>query len=92
MEFTALIKQGRQKNYLSLRDAAKKLGISFTYLSKLEHGKEQPSQRLCLEIAFLYRLPEKDLLFAAKKVPIEMFDWIFASRENFDAVMRMVQP
>jgi transcriptional regulator with XRE-family HTH domain len=51
----------RQKEQLSLRELAKKLGISFPYLSDLERDKRFPSRALLERIATHFQVSVRQL-------------------------------
>ena len=50
-------RQGRKQAELTQKEAAHKLGVSQTYLSLLEHGDREPSEKLARKAATFYRLP-----------------------------------
>lgn len=51
------IKQGRKDSGLTAAVAANRLNITPEYLSMLENGKGQPSQRLISNMAAIYSRP-----------------------------------
>lgn len=51
------LRLARQTAGLGLRPAARRAGISYSYLCELENGRRLPSTRTVLAIAGAYRLP-----------------------------------
>jgi len=67
------VRQLRRAKGLTLRDLAPKVGVGFTYLSKVENGRlgfgEYPSEELILKIANVLDADADELLLLAKKIP-----------------------
>ena len=63
----------RQAKRLTLRAVAGKVGINFTYLSKIENGKldfsDYPSEKLIRKLAKALSGDTDELLLLAEKVP-----------------------
>jgi putative transcriptional regulator len=55
------LKEFRAKNELSFGQIANKLGVSRSYVCKLEKGKQDPSARVMLRLAKLLRCPVEAL-------------------------------
>lgn len=73
MAFGKRIRQLRQAKKLTLRDLAAKVGVGFTYLSKIENHKlevgHSPSEVLIHKLAVELDADEEELLLLAEKVP-----------------------
>jgi len=73
MAFGKRIRQLRQAKQLTLRDLAAKVGVGFTYLSKIENHKlevgHSPSEVLIHKLAVELDADEEELLLLAEKVP-----------------------
>lgn len=70
--FSDAIRFWRKETGLSLRDAAEKMGVSFTYLSKIENGRlPAPSAATLEAMAATYDVPRHDVFLRAKKIPPE---------------------
>lgn len=68
--FGETIKQWRLDLHLGLRESAKKIGISATYLSRLENNKENPPQAdKLVQIANVYGKTENQIFSLADRVP-----------------------
>lgn len=71
--FGSRIRELRQAKTLTLRDLAKKVGVTFTYLSKIENQKlsfgEFPSDDLILRLAHVLTADPDELLLLAEKIP-----------------------
>lgn len=67
------IRELRQAKELTLRDLAAKVGVGFTYISKIENHKleegHSPSEKLIHKLATELDGDEEELLLLAEKVP-----------------------
>ena len=73
MDFGERIRELRRERNLSQRDLAAKIGIDFTYLSKIEEGRmEPPSEPVIRRIAQELGADEDELINLAGKVPKEL--------------------
>ncbi len=73
MTFGQKVRELRQAKQLTLRDLAAKVGVGFTYLSKIENHKLEdghgPSEKLIHKLATELDASETELLLLAEKVP-----------------------
>src|SRR5580698_9333944 len=73
MTFGERIRQLRKGKGLSLRALAAKVGVGFTYLSRVETGRmtygDYPSEALIGKLAVALDADEDDLLVLAEKIP-----------------------
>jgi len=73
MAFGSRIRELRQAKHLTLRDVAKKVKVTFTYLSKIKNQKlsfgEFPSDELIVRLARALDADADELLILAQKVP-----------------------
>ena len=73
MQFGRRIRELRQAKKMTLRDLADKVGVGFTYLSKIENHKleegHSPSEKLIHKLAEERDADEQDLLVLADKFP-----------------------
>src|SRR5262245_61008025 len=73
MTFGSRVRELRQAKSLTLRDVAKKVKVTFTYLSKIENQKlsfgEYPSDELIVRLARVLDADPDELLILAQKVP-----------------------
>jgi len=73
MTFGEKVRALRQAKQLTLRDLATKVGVGFTYLSKIENHKLEdghgPSEKLIHKLAAELDASEDELLLLAEKVP-----------------------
>jgi HTH-type transcriptional regulator, competence development regulator len=73
MDFGQRIRELRRERNLSQRDLAAKIGIDFTYLSKIEVGRmEPPSEPVIRRMAQELGADEDELINLAGKVPKEL--------------------
>ena len=73
MTFGEKVRELRQAKQLTLRELAAKVGVGFTYISKIENHKLEeghgPSERLIHKLAAELDGNEEELLLLAEKVP-----------------------
>lgn len=73
MSFGERVRELRKAKELTLRDVAAKVGINFTYLSKIENGKldfsDYPSEKLIRKLGKALSGDTDELLLLAEKVP-----------------------
>jgi transcriptional regulator with XRE-family HTH domain len=73
MEFGQRLRNLRKQKNLSQRDLAARVGIDFTYLSKIEGGRlDPPSEVIIRRIAQELDANEDELINLAGKVPKEL--------------------
>lgn len=73
MSFGEKIRELRRSKRLTLRELAAKVGVGFTYLSKIENNRlevgHSPSERLIHKLAIELEGVEDELMLLADKVP-----------------------
>jgi HTH-type transcriptional regulator, competence development regulator len=73
MRFGAKIRELRKAKSLSLRALAEEVGVSFTYISKIENEKldfgDYPGEELISKLAVALDVDADELLILAKKIP-----------------------
>lgn len=55
------IKRTREEQQLTLSEAARRAGLSVSYLSEVEHGKKEPSPRAQAKLAKVLGIPQSEL-------------------------------
>lgn len=60
------LREIRNKNGLSIEEAAKKLGISAGYLSQIELGQRQVSEERAIQIAALYNITKEEIFLPTR--------------------------
>ena len=72
-EFRARLRELRKQAGLSQRELADKLGINFTYLSKIESGvMPPPSEKVILRLAEVLNADKDELMTLAGKIPSDI--------------------
>jgi hypothetical protein len=83
-KFGALVRREREAKELRLREMAKVIGVSPTYLSKVERDEFPPPAEDCVkEIAKVIGYDADELLALAGRVASDISDIIKASRSNW---------
>ena len=87
MRFGERIRELRQTKGLVQRDLGEIVGVSFTYVSKIENEKldfgDYPSEELIRKLADALDGDEDELLILAKKIPERLRKRIFEQPEAF---------
>ena len=87
MQFGEKIRALRAAAGLTQRDLAAKVGVEFSYISKIENGKldfgDVPSESLIQRLAAALNADEFALLVAAGKIPPSIRDRFFQRPEVF---------
>ena len=68
------IRRERLDRGMTQRDLAKKVGVGAPHISKIEAGRESPSDKLLREIADVLRCDFEELLLAARRLPPDLLD------------------
>lgn len=61
MSFGSYLKQQRESNNWTIKELADRLGFSSSYISQLENGTRNPSQKQLATLAKAYHLPEEEV-------------------------------
>mgnify|MGYP000666261986 CR=1 FL=1 len=61
MSFGSYLKQQRELNNWTIKELAERLGFSSSYISQLENGARNPSQKQLASLAKAYQLPEEEV-------------------------------
>jgi transcriptional regulator with XRE-family HTH domain len=77
-DFGKFLKDLRKERKITQRDLAERVGVNFTYISKIENGKLEnpPSEKTIVKIARVLDADIDTLIFLAKKVPEEIRETI----------------
>ena len=88
MSFGRLLRQLRGEAKVGIKTLAPELGVSYTYLSKLENGATSPSDEFVDRVANYFRHDKNRVLLAAGKVPDEILQIL---RENPDQALQFLK-
>lgn len=69
MDFGSVLHELRLGAGVGIKRLAPQLGVSYTYLSKLEANRTQPSEDLVTRVATYFGYDEDLLLLSANKIP-----------------------
>ncbi len=90
--FGELIKQARKEKKYNQRELADKLGIDFTYLSKLENERgNPPKEDIIRQLAQYLDLDEDKLIFLAGKIREEDEDLIKQHYQDMPLLFRRMR-
>jgi len=88
MKFGTVLRQLRTGTGIGIKGLAPKLGVSYSYLSKLENDEVGPSEELVARIARYFRYDRDRLLLSAGKVPPDILEIL---RENPDQAIQFLK-
>ena len=88
MKFGTVLRQLRTESRIGIKGLAPRLGVSYSYLSKLENDELGPSEELVRRIAKYFRSDRDRLLLSAGKVPPDVLDIL---RENPDQAIQFLK-
>lgn len=72
MNFGVILRQLRTDAGVGIKRLAPELGVSYSYVSKLENGEVNPSEALVGRVAAYFQYDRDRLLLSAGKVPPEI--------------------
>jgi HTH-type transcriptional regulator, competence development regulator len=72
MTFGKLFRRLRSKTGLGIKRLAPELGVSYTYLSKLENNELNPSEAFVQRAARYFKTDRNQMLLSAGKIPPEV--------------------
>ena len=74
VDFGSILRQLRAKKGVSIKRLAPDLGVTYTYLSKLENNEAGPSEQFVDRVAHYFDYDRDELLLSAGKVPQEVLE------------------
>lgn len=87
ISFGNYIRALRKEKNMTQRELAEKVGINFTYLSKIENGKlkevQFPSEETIIKLAKSLKADKDELLLLANKVPENIKNRVIEQPEVF---------
>lgn len=86
--FGEVLRQLRTKTGLGIKSLAPELGVTYSYLSKLENNEVGPSEKMVDRVARHFRYDRNRLLLAAGKVPQDIIEIL---RNNPDEAVRFLR-
>jgi transcriptional regulator with XRE-family HTH domain len=87
-ELAELLRELRESKGISLRSAARELGIDASYLSRVERGDKKASPSVLDRAASYYELPREDFAWADGKLPSDIIEIL---RSHPDLVRQLRQ-
>jgi len=87
-DFGRLLRDLRHESGVSIKRLAPELGVTYSYVSKLEHGATLPSEELVYKTARYFSMDPNPLLLAAGKVPPDVLRILREHPEDAIAFLR----
>lgn len=72
MEFGEILRRLRSERGVGIKRLAPDLGVTYSYLSKLESGDSGPSEEFVTRVSQYFHYDSNELLLAAGKVPADV--------------------
>src|SRR5664279_4310106 len=92
VRFGERLRELRKARNLSQRTLGSQVGVSFTYISKIENEKldfgDYPSEELICKLATALEVDEDELLILAEKIPAAIRERLFERPDVFRALAR----
>jgi transcriptional regulator with XRE-family HTH domain len=88
MKFGYVLRQLRTKAGIGIKVLAPRLGVSYSYLSKLENDEVGPSEKFVARTAKYFKYDQNRLLLSAGKVPPDVLDIL---QENPDEAVQYLK-
>jgi transcriptional regulator with XRE-family HTH domain len=92
-KFGAVIREAREARDISLRDLAKRIAVSPTFLSKVETEDWKPKEDKLRKIASILEMDGDDLVARAGRVPSDLTDIIkkHGAKAELATLLRMTK-
>jgi transcriptional regulator with XRE-family HTH domain len=74
MEFGQILRRLRSAQGIGIKRLAPDLGVTYSYLSKLENGEVGPSEEFVGRVSVYFQYDKSELLLAAGKVPDDILE------------------
>jgi transcriptional regulator with XRE-family HTH domain len=74
MDFGQLLRRLRSEKGVGIKRLAPELGVTYSYLSKLESGDVGPSEDLVGRVSTYFHYDRNELLLSAGKVPSDILE------------------
>lgn len=87
-QFGTQLRQLREAKQLGIKQLARHLGVSYTYISHIERGKSRPSQQLIRRLAGYFDVSEEDLLLAARRFPLDVEKILYEHPKEVAMILR----
>lgn len=88
MEFGKILRQLRTNAGLGIKRLAPELGVTYSYLSKLENNDTHPSEEFVDRVATYFQYDRDQLLISSGKVPAEVLAILREHPEDAIAFLR----
>ena len=74
MNFGNVLRALRQGKEVSIKQLAKELGLNYTYISKLENSKVNPSPEVVKKVSHYFNYDSDELMLTADKIPKDIME------------------
>ena len=74
MTFGKLLKSLRNEKRVSIKQLAAEVGLNYTYISKLENSKVNPSSKVISKFSDYFNYSSDELMLAADKIPKDILE------------------
>ncbi len=88
MNFGKILKNLRNKKGISIKKLAPEVGLDYTYLSKLENSKVNPSNEVIEKFSHYFNFDLDQLSISAGKVPEDIKDILMNNSKEAVGLLR----
>ena len=88
MKFHKIIRTLRKNKGFGIKQVAPELGFDYTYLSKLENNKANPSAKVIKKMADYYKYDQDELFLSAGKIPEDVQKILVSNPEKAIELLR----
>ena len=91
--FGEQVKILRKQKHITQKQLAEKIGVDFTYISKMEKNKtvHSPSEKIIRKIALVLETNAEDLILLAGKLPRNWLERLFQDKNKLEAVKNLLR-
>ena len=73
-KFGSALKKLRSANGISIKQLSSKVDVNYSYISKLENNRSNPSEEFISKIALLFECDKEELMLKAGKIPPDLLE------------------
>lgn len=86
--FPELLRRLRSQHNITQRELADKIGVDYTYISKIENeALDPPSEETLIKMAYVFGVDKYDFIMAAGKLPRD-FEFVVKTDEEIQKMIK----
>jgi transcriptional regulator with XRE-family HTH domain len=88
MNFGRILRRLRREKGVSIKQLAPAVGVSYTYISKLENSRVSPSPEVVERLSHYFDHDSDELMFAAGKIPKDIITILQSNPQEAASYLR----